>query len=221
MAIRNIPTIEETLAMMTDLYNECYSNLTTKEKTAGREMGLVAKSPKESKFIIRLLDETYQIQDTRKIALRVSRLLNKYGMPKHISLSHKLFFYVFKMVGFISPLCYLMVPILKKALRKATNVLVIDADTNLLRKDKEKADKMGISYESCLMGERAIGMKEANSMFAECIKTLKNPNVNRLAVKLTSIYPQIHDIEHKDGETELERRLAEVVQGGYAASYKK
>lgn len=112
MAIRNIPTIEETLAMMTDLYNECYSNLTTKEKTAGREMGLVAKSPKESKFIIRLLDETYQIQDTRKIALRVSRLLNKYGMPKHISLSHKLFFYVFKMVGFISPLCYLMVPIL-------------------------------------------------------------------------------------------------------------
>lgn len=56
MAIRNIPTIEETLAMMTDLYNECYSNLTTKEKTAGREMGLVAKSPKESKFIIRLLD---------------------------------------------------------------------------------------------------------------------------------------------------------------------
>lgn len=210
MAIRNIPTIEETLAMMTDLYNECYSNLTTKEKTAGREMGLVAKSPKESKFIIRLLDETYQIQDTRKIALRVSRLLNKYGMPKHISLSHKLFFYVFKMVGFISPLCYLMVPILKKALRKATNVLVIDADTNLLRKDKEKADKMGISYESCLMGERAIGMKEANSMFAECIKTLKNPNVSRLAVKLTSIYPQIHDIEHKDGETELERRLAEL-----------
>lgn len=63
MTVKNIPTVEESLAEMENLYNESDSNRTEKEKKKGKELGHLVKKHNENKFVMRLLDETYQIRE--------------------------------------------------------------------------------------------------------------------------------------------------------------
>lgn len=210
MTVKNIPTVEESLAEMENLYNESDSNRTEKEKKKGKELGHLVKKHNENKFVMRLLDETYQIRDTHKIARRVRKLLYKYGIPKSLPFIDQVFFFMFILVGHIPPFCYMMIPTLRLALRKATKVLVLSADNSSMRKNRQEKKAMGLDAEVCFMGEKTMGFKEANGLFEQSLNALKSPYVDRLAVKLTSIYPNTHDTNYKEGKAELEKRLADL-----------
>lgn len=210
MAERNIPTAEESLAEMKEIYNESYSNLTESEKKHGMELSHLVKRHNENKFIMRLLDETYQIHDTRKIARRVRRLLQKYGIPKSLPFAEQIFFFIFILIGHVPPFCYMMIHTLRYALRKATKILVLNSDSYTLRANRQEKVKNGITSEVCFMGEKTMGFKEADGLFKQSMEALKSPYVERIAVKLTSIYPHTYDTNYKEGKAEIEKRLAEL-----------
>lgn len=210
MTVKNIPTVEESLAEMESLYNESYSNLTEQEKKQSKELGHLVKKHNENKFVMRLLDETYQIRDTQKIARRVRKLLYKYGIPKSLPFIDQAFFLAFIMIGHLPPFCYLMIPTLRLALRKATKVLVLDADSSSMRKNRQEKVSLGLESEVCFMGEKTLGFREANRLFEQSKNALKSPYVERLAVKLTSIYPNTIATNYDEGKAELEKRLTEL-----------
>ncbi|MBR6310817.1 MAG: hypothetical protein IKR52_06415, partial [Paludibacteraceae bacterium] len=65
------PTIEEVFSWMRKLYDESQASLTSTEKYEQHMYGTMVQRNDDKKFIVRMLDETSQIRDNKKLAMRV------------------------------------------------------------------------------------------------------------------------------------------------------
>ena len=92
MKEQQLPTIEEVFSWMRKLYDESYSGLTKTEKSEQHMYGTMVTTPTDKKFIVRMLDETSQIRDRQKLAIRVKELIDQYGIPKFLDTTDHLLF---------------------------------------------------------------------------------------------------------------------------------
>ena len=92
MTEQRMPTVEEVFAWMRKLYDESYSGLTKTEKEEQHMYGTMVTTPSDKKFMVRMLDETSQVRDLQKLALRIKELIDQYGIPKFLgTVDHALF----------------------------------------------------------------------------------------------------------------------------------
>ena len=103
MAEQKYPTIEEVFSWMRKLYDESYSGLTRLEKEEQHMYGTMVTTPNDKKFMVRMLDETSQVRDRQKLALRVKELIDQYGIPQFLDKGDHFLFQIYQKFGY-SPL---------------------------------------------------------------------------------------------------------------------
>ena len=64
---------------MRKLYDESYAGLTRLEKGEQHMYGTMVTTPNDKKFMVRMLDETSQVRDRKKLALRVKELIDQFS----------------------------------------------------------------------------------------------------------------------------------------------
>ena len=127
MSEQKMPTVDEVFSWMRKLYDESYSGLTKTEKNEQHMYGTMVTTPNDKKFMVRMLDETSQVRDTQKLALRVKELIDQYGIPKFLGLGDRLLFWMYKKFAYKPLFNWVAVPIIKWRLRRDTSRVIIDA----------------------------------------------------------------------------------------------
>ncbi|NLO71556.1 MAG: bifunctional proline dehydrogenase/L-glutamate gamma-semialdehyde dehydrogenase [Porphyromonadaceae bacterium] len=161
----------------------------------------LVQNPTDKVLMTKMLDETSQIRDNKKLALRIRTLLKRYGTPQFFNFWEKASLSLFNSVGY--SFSEISVPIFKKYLRNYTRAIIINERPDLLNKHLDERKKQNIGQNVNLLGEVVLGDGEARKRFEHYLEALKDPRINYISVKLSGIYAQINPLNYRNCKTEL------------------
>lgn len=212
MAEQKLPTIEEVFSWMRKLYDESYSGLTKTEKSEQHMYGTMVTTPNDKKFIVRMLDETSQVRDTQKLAMRVKDLMDQYGIPKFLGAGDHFLFWMYQKFAYLPLFNWAAVPIIKWRLRRDTSRVIINAARPNLTSHLANRFDQNVGQNVNLLGEVVLGNGEADKRYYSYLEALKEPDINYISVKISGIYAQTHALNYKECFPELIRRMSELYQ---------
>lgn len=219
MSEYQLPTIEEVFAWMRKLYDESYSGLTATEKNEQHMYGTMVTTPTDKKFIVRMLDETSQIRDRQKLALRVKELIDQYGIPKFLDKTDHALFWMYQQFAYKPLFNWAAVPIIKWRLRRDTSRVIINAARPSLTQHLATRFHEDIGQNVNLLGEVVLGDAEADKRYYSYFDALKEPDINYISVKISGIYAQTHALNYKECYPELIRRISALYQAAIDHPY--
>ena len=214
-----LPTVQEVFAWMRKLYDESYSGLTKLEKSEQHMYGTMVTTPNDKKFIVRMLDETSQVHDRQKLALRVKDLIDQYGIPKFLGKTDHALFWMYQKFAYLPLFNWLSVPIIKWRLRRDTSRVIINAARPNLTRHLATRFEEGIGQNVNLLGEVVLGNGEADKRYESYLEALKEPDINYISVKISGIYAQTHALNYEESVPELIRRMSELYQAAIDNPY--
>ncbi len=216
---QKLPTVEEVFSWMRKLYDESYSGLTRLEKNEQHMYGTMVTTPNDKKFIVRMLDETSQVRDTQKLAVRVKDLIDQYGIPKFLGKTDHSLFWMYQKFAYKPLFNWAAVPIIKWRLRRDTSRVIINASRPNLTKHLATRFSQDIGQNVNLLGEVVLGNGEADKRYESYLEALKEPDINYISVKISGIYAQTHALNYKESFPELIRRMSALYQAAIDNPY--
>ena len=219
MSEEKLPSIDEVFSWMRKLYDESYSGLTKLEKGEQHMYGTMVTTPNDKKFMVRMLDETSQVRDNKKLARRVKDLIDQYGIPKFLGTGDRMLFKMYQQFAYLPPFDSISVPIIKWRLHRDTSRVIIDAARPKLTKHLATRFDQNIGQNVNLLGEVVLGDGEADKRYESYLEALKEPDINYISVKISGIYAQTHALNYKENFPELVRRMSELYQAAIDNPY--
>ena len=219
MKEQQLPTIDEVFSWMRKLYDESYSGLTKLEKSEQHMYGTMVTTPNDKKFIVRMLDETSQVRDPQKLAVRVKDLIDQYGIPKFLGTTDHCLFWMYQKFAYLPLFNWASVPIIKWRLRRDTSRVIIDAARPHLTNHLATRFNQDSGQNVNLLGEVVLGDGEADKRYESYLEALKEPDINYISVKISGIYAQTHALNYKESIPELIRRMSALYQAAIDNPY--
>lgn len=217
MDVTNFPTIQEVNQWVLTLYNKCQEALTDSDAKEMNKLGTMVQHPNDKKFLVRMLDESSQIRDNKKLAQRIKTLIDQYGVPQFLAPKDRMLFKIYKSFG--HHFHFAAIPIIKKRLRQDTADVIIDEARPSLTKHLEKRYSVGLGQNVNLLGEVVLGNGEANHRYEHYLAALEEPDINYISVKISGIYAQTHALNYEESFPELVRRMSELYRKAMKYTY--
>ena len=213
----NKPTIREVEEWVKTLYDTCESTITDEERTEQRKYAIMVQRPQDKKFLVKMLDESSQIRDRRKLAKRIKVLIDQYGVPQFLNARDRFLFKMYQSFGYHFD--FIAIPIIKKRLRMDTSKVIIDAARPHLTEHLATRFEQKIGQNVNLLGEVVLGNEEADKRYYSYLEALKYPDINYISVKISGIYAQTHALNYEESFPELVRRMSELYQAAIDNPY--
>ncbi|MBU0986534.1 MAG: proline dehydrogenase family protein, partial [Proteobacteria bacterium] len=198
--------VEEAVALAEAWQNRAKALLTAEEKGIAQQMKRLVTHPMDKVVLTKLIDQSFRSKNTERVADQVNSLLREYGVPDFLSSVEKLLVQMF--MGFGRYIPSIAVPKMIEKMRHDSSRAIIPGEADvmhaLLRKRKEQGVRMNLNY----LGESILGESEALHRLETYVNALKNPDIEYISVKISTIYSQIHPLAFDHTVKILSERLA-------------
>lgn len=184
--------------------------LTPEEIKEQKKYAILIQNPNDKILLSKLLDESSQIRDNKKLARRMKILIERYGVPEFFSSSDTFLMKLFTTFGYWFD--FISVPIFKKELRAQTSNVIIDEKASILNKHLNARRSQQIGQNVNLLGEVVLGDGEANHRYEHYLEALKDPKINYISIKISGIYAQINALNYEQNKIDLCERLTRIYQ---------
>lgn len=184
--------------------------ITSFERKEQKKYAILVQNPTDKTLLSKLLDESSQIRNSRKLAFRIRHLIQRYGSPKFLTPMDRLMLRLFASVGYLFD--FIAVPIFKKRLRSDTSNVIINEKQSVLNKHLEARKAQHIGQNVNLLGEVVLGNKEADRRYYHYLEALKDPRINYISIKISGIYAQINALNYEQNKLDLCERLSVIYQ---------
>ena len=213
----NRPTIAEVLEWVNTLYSACQETITDAERREQHKYATMVQRPGDKKFLVKMLDESSQIRDRRKLAKRIKVLIDRYGIPEFLNGRDALLFKMYQAFG--HHFDFVAVPIIKWRLRRDTQKVVLDEARPKLTAHLAERAEQGIGQNVNLIGEVVLGNGEADHRYYHYLEALEAPDINYISVKISGIYAQTHALNYEESFPELVKRMSALYQKAMDCPY--
>ena len=204
------PTINEVNEWVVKLYDTCEQTITEEERREQHKYAVMVQRPQDKKFLVKMLDESSQIRDRKKLAARIKNLIDRYGVPKFLNGRDAFLFKMYQAFG--HHFDFIAIPIIKKRLRLDTSKVIIDEARPHLTEHLATRFKEKIGQNVNLLGEVVLGNGEADHRYHHYLESLESPDINYISVKISGIYAQTHALNYEESFPELVRRMSALYQ---------
>jgi RHH-type transcriptional regulator, proline utilization regulon repressor / proline dehydrogenase / delta 1-pyrroline-5-carboxylate dehydrogenase len=179
--------------------------LTDEEKEIQKQMLRLLTHPMDKVVLTKLVDQSFRSRDNRRVADQVSAILKSHGVPDFFSNTEKLLAQMFLGLGRHLP--SFSVPKIIEKLRHDSSRVVIAGEAGVLhthlRKRREERVRMNINH----LGEAVLGEQEAARRLTTYLADLRDPDIEVISVKISTIYSQIHPLAMEHSVAVLVDRL--------------
>ena len=204
------PTLTEVQDWVLKLYNTCEQTITKAERLEQHKYAVMVQRPQDKKFLVKMLDESSQIRDRKKLATRIKTLIDRYGVPEFLNKRDTFLFKIYQAFG--HHFDFIAIPIIKKRLRMDTSKVILDeARPKLTRHLSERAQQK-VGQNVNLLGEVVLGNGEADHRYHHYLEALEAPDINYISVKISGIYAQTHALNYEESFPELVKRMSALYQ---------
>ena len=206
----NRPSIAEVQEWVLKLYNTCEQTITDEERKEQHKYAVMVQRPQDKKFLVKMLDESSQIRDRRKLSARIKTLIDRYGVPEFLNQRDAFLFKMYQAFG--HHFDFIAIPIIKKRLRMDTSKVILDEARPKLTKHLATRSQQKIGQNVNLLGEVVLGNGEADHRYHHYLEALEAPDINYISVKISGIYAQTHALNYEESFPELVKRMSALYQ---------
>lgn len=186
------------------------------EKKFHEIMQRMLKNPVNKVFLIELLDQSFRSNNPRRIANQLEYIFSKYNGTDIFSDFEELLVWSFRHIGIYMP--DISVDLFIRYLRNDISAIVLKGEDGPLNKHLKKRKEEGTRVNINIIGEMVLGEDEASSRVKKYIKALKNPHIDYISIKISTIFSQVTPVAHEWSVNEVSKRLEQVY---YAAMQNK
>ncbi len=204
------PSIAEVQEWVLKLYNTCEQTITDEERREQHKYAVMVQRPQDKKFLVKMLDESSQIRDRKKLAARIKTLIDRYGVPEFLNRRDTFLFKMYQTFG--HHFDFIAIPIIKKRLRMDTSKVILDEARPKLTRHLAARAQQKIGQNVNLLGEVVLGNGEADHRYHHYLEALEAPDINYISVKISGIYAQTHALNYEESFPELVKRMSTLYQ---------
>ncbi|NDP19890.1 MAG: bifunctional proline dehydrogenase/L-glutamate gamma-semialdehyde dehydrogenase [Paludibacter sp.] len=200
----------EVLDWAKDFLTKSEKEITEDEKKEQKKYAILIQNPNDKTLLSKLLDESSQIHDNKKLARRMKVLIERYGVPEFFSSSDAFLLRLFTLFGYWFD--FIAVPLFKNRLRSDTAKVIINEKPSLLNQHLNERRKQNIGQNVNLLGEVVLGDGEASNRYNHYLDALKDTRINYISIKISGIYAQINPLNYSQNKLDLCERLTRIYQ---------
>ena len=191
--------------------------LTSEERTIQDQMKRLLNHPRDKVILTRLIDQSFRSENPQRVADQINTVLREYGVPEFFSRVDRLLVQMFLGLGRYLP--SVSVPRMIGKMRQDSSRAIIpgepDALTEHLNRRKTQGVRMNINH----LGEAILGEAEARRRLDTYIQDLKNPDIEVISVKMSTIYSQINPLAFEHTLGVLTERLTEIYRAARGQTF--
>ena len=200
--------ITEAIALAEIWQNRANALLVPQEIRRYKQLTRLLVNPNDKILLTKLIDQSFRSANPRRVADQICYLLAEYGIPSFFSPVERLLMQIFKYAAGIYP--DLTVPKVITKMRKNSRHAIIPGEIDALQAYLRKRKAQGVRVNINHLGEAVLGEEEARTQLDQYLNDLKNPNIEYVSVKISTIFSQILPLAFDHSVDIISRRLAEL-----------
>lgn len=178
---------------------------TPREKAIQKQLARMMRDPVGRVFITSMTDQCFRSKDSWRVADQLVYLIEKYGVPQFLSPFKRFQMKCFKWLG--RPFSRLLVPLVKRMVQRETANVILPGEPKALSRHIRARREEGVHINLNHLGEAILGEEEAQRRLQIYLNDLKNPEIECVSVKISTIYSQINLLSAEDSIKHLSKRL--------------
>ncbi len=184
--------------------------LTDEEKGIAEQMMRLLTHPMDKVILTKMIDQSFRSHNPGRVADQINSILRKYGVPDFFSSVDKLLVQMFLGLGRYIP--SISVPKVIEKMRHDSSRAIIPGEPGALYAHLGKRKKQGVQMNINHLGEALLGETEALHRLDTYINDLKDPEIECISVKISTIYSQIEALAFDHTVNILTERLTRLYQ---------
>ena len=208
---------------MTEQHNELYTQaielaeqwqnranelLTKDEKKLQQQLKRLLTHPRDKVLFSKLIDQSFRSHIPKRVADQITNLLSREGIPSFLNPVERAFIQLFQHSG--KQLASLAVPAMIKQMRQGSSRAIIPGESDKLHSHLEKRKQEQVRMNINHLGEAVLGEDEAKKRLKTYIRDMRDPAVECISIKISTIYSQISSLAIGDTINELKTRLTAI-----------
>lgn len=190
------------------LLNQATQDMTSGEKEIQRQLSRLMKDPVGKTFTTAMTDQCFRSSSHNRVADQMIYLLSLLGVPKYLDWMKRAQLFVFKLMG--KQIAQFFVPLATWSLRRETNRVILPGEPALLTHHLRQRKSEGVKVNLNHLGEAILSESEALTRLHTYLEDLKNPDVDYMSVKISTIFSQINLLAFDDTVDAIADRLKEL-----------
>ena len=208
---------EEAIALATRWARRASLLMTKEEKQRGHQLTRLMANPVDKVTLTQLIDQSFRSQDHRRVADQIASILASKGIPSFFSLLEKSLLTLFMAAGRHLP--SISVPRIVANMRETSTHLIIPGETGALDAYLQKCRREGLRVNINHIGEAVLGEEEAKHQLTAYLDDLKNPAVEYVSIKISTIFSQLQPLAFEQSVSVLSARLSELYRAAARQPY--
>lgn len=202
------PTVEKAISLARAWQDRANELLTSEEKGIQEQMKQLMTHPVDKVVLTRMIDQSFRPHDKSRVADQVNAILTSHGIPDFFPRVDRLLIQMFLGLGRHFP--GLTVPRMIERMRESSSRAIIPGEKEALHAHLQKRKKQGVRMNINHLGEALLGEEEARRRLDTYIDDMRNPEIEYISVKISTIYSQIQPIAFGHTIKTLKERLSEL-----------
>jgi RHH-type proline utilization regulon transcriptional repressor/proline dehydrogenase/delta 1-pyrroline-5-carboxylate dehydrogenase len=199
---------EEVIALARNWQDRANDLLTRPEKQRYRQLARLVASPGDKAILTALIDQSFRTRNLRRAADQIHHVLSTQGVPRFFSISEKVLIRLFMLFGRLIP--SITVPRITAKMRSDSRHVIIPGERAALGAYLDERRREGFRVNVNHLGEEVLGEAEALSHMATYLADLRNPAIESIAVKISTICAQIHPLPFEQTAGRISERLSQL-----------
>ena len=208
---------QEAVNLATQWQNRANALQTPQEKARHAKLARLFTNPKDKVILTMLIDQSFRSSDFGRVADQLNYIFSRYGIPTFFSPLEKVLVLLFLHAGRFLP--RLTIPRVIEKMRQDSSHLIIPGEPDLLASFLQKRKNKGLRVNINHIGEELLGENEARTRLNMYIRDLKNPAIEYVSVKISTLFSQLNPLAFDHCVSILTERLAQLYRTAESHKY--
>ncbi|MBI5590447.1 MAG: bifunctional proline dehydrogenase/L-glutamate gamma-semialdehyde dehydrogenase [Deltaproteobacteria bacterium] len=205
------PSISDTLSQeaiaLAERWQKRANELLSPEERAIQEMMMrLLSSPMDKVILTKMMDQGFRSGSYGRVADQINDLMRTHGIPEFFKVSEKLLMRLFLAMGRHVP--SISVPRIIEKMRSDSSRSIIAGEAEALHRHLQMRRAEGVRMNLNHLGEAVLGEEEAADRLQTYLEDLRNPEIEYISVKISTIYSQISSLAFEHTVKILKERLS-------------
>jgi len=209
--------IEETVSLAESWQDRANALLQPEEKRRYRQLARLVANADDKAILTALIDQCFRSHDPRRVADQIGHLLTDHGIPRIFSLTEKALIHLFLRAGRFLP--NRTVPRIIARMRADTRHVIISGENEPFGAYLEQRRSEGLRVNVNHLGEEVLGEQEALAHMNTYLADLRDPRIESIAVKISTVCAQIHPLPFAETVDRISERLSILYREAASRTY--
>jgi RHH-type proline utilization regulon transcriptional repressor/proline dehydrogenase/delta 1-pyrroline-5-carboxylate dehydrogenase len=190
--------------------------ITPAEENKYAELARMLHDENGKAFVALFADRIFRSENPERIVEQIVRLIERFGVPSFFSAFDKIQLSALKSFAKFPMVASIAVPMIMSKLREETADLIIRGDNDPLNAHLERRSEESVRMNCNRLGEAILSHAEADARLDIYLEDLKNPRIDYISVKISSVCAQISLLAWDDSFTRITDRLRRLYRAAMA-----